>query len=169
VVRVVWRAHQRRHRAKRPGDALPVLTKRGEHHSDSGIVVERVEERLHPGLQFANGPVVVPQLCRPAALPAVGGRALEIAEDDIEDVDDVVPGARGEHVDEDDQRGHPPLRGQVGQLGGPCILGVAGQAGHPAGRQSRQVEAADTQPADLAEALQRLNQTGDRGTERRPP
>ena len=46
--------------------------------------------------------------------------------------------------------GHPALGRQVGHLSGPCVFGVAGQAGHAPGGQSRKVETADPQGADLA-------------------
>ena len=46
-------------------------------------------------------------------------------------------------MDERDQGGGPALRGQVRQLGGPGVLGVAGQASHPPGRQAGQVKFTD--------------------------
>ena len=146
---------------------IPVFTKGGQHHGDGGLVVEGVEDRLHPGLQLADGSVVVPQLSRSALLAPVGGGTLQVAEDDVEDVDDVITGAGAEHVDKGDQGGHPALWGQVGQLGGPGVLRIAGQAGHPSRGQARQVEFADAEGADLAEAFQRLDQPPDGGAERR--
>jgi len=56
-------------------------------------VVEALEQGLHPGVQLGHGPVVVAQLAGAAFLPAVGRGALQVAEHDVEDVDDVVAGA----------------------------------------------------------------------------
>ena len=166
---VVGRAHQGGDRPQDTDDDLPLGTKRGKHGGDRAVVIEGVEDRLHPGLQLADGAVVVPQLCGPSPLAPAGGRALEVPEDDVEDVDDVVAGAGGEHVDKGDQSGDPALGGKVGQLGGPGVLCVAGQGGHPPGRNGREIKATDAQGADLAQALERLHQPGDGGAERRPP
>jgi hypothetical protein len=43
-----------------------------------------------------HGLVVVRELARPSLLPPVRGRALQVPEDDVEDVDDVVTSASPE-------------------------------------------------------------------------
>jgi hypothetical protein len=47
-------------------------------------------------VQLSDGAVVVAQLPGAALLAAVGGRALQVAEHHIEDVDHIVAGAGGE-------------------------------------------------------------------------
>ena len=64
-----------------------------------------------------------------AFLAAVGRGALQVPEDDVKDVDHVVAGAAGEHVGVGGQGGDPPFGAQIGQLGGPGLVGVACQ-GH---------------------------------------
>lgn len=95
-------------------------------------------------------------------------RALQVPEDDVEDVDHVVTGARGEDVREGDQGGHLAISSEIGELGDPGVLRVAGQHRDPAGRQPGEVEIGDTEGTDLCESLERLDQARDRGTERGP-
>jgi hypothetical protein len=129
VVGIGRRAHQRRHRAHGPDDALPVFTQSAQDDGDRFLVVEGVEDGLHTGVQLSDGTVVVLQLAGPALLAPVGGGPLHVPEDDVEDVDDVVASAGPQPVGVGHQRRHPARRAQVGELGDPGILGVAGQAG----------------------------------------
>jgi len=78
-------------------DALPVGAQAPQGGGDDVVaLVKRVEEGAHPGLQLAHGLVVVRELARPSLLPPVRGRALQVPEDDVEDVDDVVTSASPE-------------------------------------------------------------------------
>ena len=90
-------------------------------------------------------------------------------EDDIEDVDHIVAGAAGEHVGIGGQSGDPPVRTQIGQLGDPGLIGVAGQRHHtPAGTPNRSRSPAPEGP-DSFQAIQGAHQAGDRRGERRTP
>ncbi len=99
-----------------------------EYRGQSGRVVEPVEHRTHPGVDGGDGGVVVAQLAGAAFLPAVGSGALHVSEGDVEDVDHIVAGAAGERVGVGGQCGDPPGRAEVGQLGGPGLVGVGASA-----------------------------------------
>jgi len=154
--RVGRRPHQGGHGAHRGVDPGPLGAQPVEHPG----------QRLHPGVQLGDRPVVVAQFAGAAFLPAVGRRALQVAEHDVEDVDDVVAGAAGEHVGVGQQGRDPTFGAQVGQLGGPGLIGVAGQRRHPSRRQPGQVEVAGAQSAHVGETFERVDQPGDGGTER---
>ncbi|MGH3199171.1 MAG: hypothetical protein ACRDOH_14380 [Streptosporangiaceae bacterium] len=115
--RVCRRAHQRLHRAHillDPGAAGAELL---QHTGQGGVVVERIQQAAHAGVHCGDGGIVVAELAGAALLTSVGGGALHVAEDDVEDVDHVVAGAAGERVDVGGQGRDPALGTQVGQLG----------------------------------------------------
>ena len=93
--------------------------------------------------------------------------ALQVAEHHIEDVNHVVAGAGGEQVGVGQQRRDAPSTTQVGELGGPGLIGVAGQRGHPRGRQPEQIALADAERTHLSQPFQGSDQPGDRRGERR--
>lgn len=51
------------------------------------------------------------------------------------------------------QRGGPSGTAKVGELGGPGLVGVAGQRAHPPGRYPGQVQRTGAEATDLVEAL----------------
>jgi hypothetical protein len=162
------RAHQRLHRAHVRLDPLPLDAQRRQHLLQGGRVVEGIQQRAHLRVHRGDSAVVVAKLAGAAFLPAVGGGALQVAEHDIEDVDHIVAGAGRQQVGVGDQRGDPPLRCQIGQLGGPGLVGVAGQGHYPRGRHVRQVQPAGAQGPNPLQPVQRAHQPGDGGRERRP-
>ena len=166
VERVSRRAHQRRDGAHVFLVAGAVGAEIVEYHGQARLVVEPVEHRTHPGVDGGDGGVVVTKLAGAAFLPAVGGGALHVPEDDVEDVDHIVAGAAGEHVGVGGKGGDPPGRGEVGQLGGPGLVGVAGQRHDPRGGYPGQIQVTGPDPADPVEPVEGPHQSGDGGCER---
>ena len=91
----------------------------------------------------------------------MGGGALHVPEDDVEDVDHIVAGAAGEHVRVGGKGGDPPGRAEVGQLGGPGLVGVAGQRHDPRGGYPGQIQVTGPDPADPVEPVEGPHQSGD--------
>ena len=117
-------------------------------------------------MHLADRRVVVAQFASAAPLAAAGGGALQVAEDDVKDVDHIVAGAAGEHVHVGGQGGGPPLWSQVGQLGGPGLVGVAGRGHDPRGRDAGQVQVPGAEGTNPLQAFQGADQAGDGGGER---
>ena len=167
VERIPRRAHQRLHRAHVLLDPGAPGAELLQHRRQGGVIVEHVQQRAHAGMHRGDGLVVVPELAGAAFLPAMRRRALQIPENHIEDVDHVVACAAGEHVGVGRQGSDPPLRAQVSQLGGPGLVGVAGQRHDPRGRYPGQVQVTGAEGPDAVEPVQGAHQPGDRRRERR--
>ena len=169
IERIPGRAHQRLHRAHVRLDPLALCTELRQHLLKGGRVVEGIQQRAHLRVHRGDRLVVVAELAGAAFLAAVGGSALQVPEHDVEDVDHIVAGAGGQQVCVGDKRGDPPLRSQVGQLGGPGLVGVAGQGHQSGGGYPRQVQLAGSKGPNSLQAVQCTHQSGDRGRERRAP
>lgn len=169
VERIPGWAHQRLHRAHFLLDPGSLGAELPQHARQCGLVVEGIQQRAHVGVHPGDGAVVVAELAGAAFLPAVRRGALQVPEDDVEDVDHVVASAGGKQVGVGGKRGDPPLVPQIGQLGGPGLVGVADQGHHPRGRYHRQVQLTGPEGPNAVEAVQCAHQPGDRGRERRAP